>query len=53
VTDFQDMNAMVPFLFQPVSFPTSNRFDLFPSAAVDFQDMNALTPHLFTSCSAP
>ena len=51
VTDFQDLNALVPFLGQAKAFPTSNRLDLFPSASIDFQDMNSLVPYLGTGCS--
>ena len=49
--DFQDLNAIVPFLFQ--SAAGNERYNLSVDSAIDFQDLNAAVPFLFQSYVPP
>ncbi len=49
VVDFQDLNAIVSFLFQPAA--GNERYNLSVDGAIDFQDLNAGVPFLFQSCA--
>ncbi len=51
VVDFQDLNAIVPFLFQPLA--GNERYNLSVDGAIDLQDLNAVVPFLFQSCTPP
>ncbi len=51
VVDFQDLNAIVPFLF--LSAAGNERYNLAVDGAIDFQDLNAAVSFLFQSCTPP
>ncbi len=51
VVDFQDLNAIVPFLFQAAT--GNERYNLAVDGSIDFQDLNAAVPFLFQSCQPP